>query len=112
MIKDEEETYLKRPEASITKGYWYYDHHTGRVKYDKGTVCVITSKDKEGIDNNHHDGKAISAVPDMIDALIDCRKELNELHEYFDLNDYVYEVFTKIIQKTSQALKKAGCTDE
>lgn len=66
---------------------------------------------------NNSDAKYISEeqVADMIDALIDCRKELNDLHEWFDLNDYVYdeqdEVLTKIIRKSSQALKKAGCTE-
>ena len=91
---------MKRP--NITEGEWEYNNENYVLSnYNGGlTICVVdyVGSDKEEETAN---AKAISAVPEMIDALLEA-------------NDYIIEnapddIYPKeLLDKLELALKKAG----
>ena len=85
---------MKKP--NITKGEWQVFPNTGKITTKKGCVIADVTLRKNV--------KPISAVPEMIDALIDIKYQLKSLsnNDKYDLLDTVD--FSEI----EQALKKAG----
>ena len=84
---------MKKPE--ITKGEWIYSK--GQITEQEGyAIAEYVSE---------HDGQAISAVPEMIDALVDAHGTLESL-TYSGADKFVVE---EELKKIEQALKKAGC---
>ena len=77
---------MKKPE--ITEGEWMYSN--GQITEQEGySIAEYVSE---------HDGQAMSAVPEMIDALVEFKRRYsNEVHN---------QDFHKQVE---QALKKAGC---
>lgn len=114
---------MKKP--NITPGPWNATKQDGTPGHcmmaqvfdtsdDELYVASMRATDKPHIATSN--AKAISAVPDMLDELIE---EINFLHEVLreygsqELASPVFE--EKIwdrIKQIEQALKKAGCTDE
>ena len=85
---------MKKP--NITEGQWQVFPNTVKITTKKGCVIADVTLRKNV--------KPISAVPEMIDALIDIKYQLKSLsnNDKYDLLDTVD--FSEI----EQALKKAG----
>ena len=77
---------MKRP--NITEGEWEFDRCPNVYASDKSIIAFIRP-------DNYANAKAISAVPEMIDALI-------EAYNYMDSGD------DPIREEINQALTKAG----
>ena len=88
---------MKKPE--ITKGEWMYSN--GQITEQEGyAIAEYVSE---------HDGQAISAVPEMIDALVDARKALITVKNDYSKRELVNHRVNDSIIQIEQALKKAGC---
>ena len=92
---------MKKPK--ITEGEWVvsdFRPHVGVLKYNGLAIKVVCEFNIETDWMNDPNMKAISAVPEMIDALVEFKRRYsNEVHN----QDFHIQV--------EQALKKAGCTD-
>lgn len=99
---------MKKPD--ITKGEWTHNENDKTVISDDGDV-MICEIDYIGVDKEEEkaNAKAISAVPEMIDALIESQKELTILCDYLKFSDLKAMVrVEKIIKNNEQTLIKAG----
>lgn len=101
---------MKKP--NITKGEWRYNpnskssdwgHNWGVVAWQRNLGSVVSH-----VIFKEKDAQAISAVPDMIDALIEARKELITVQQIYQYSTVVQGC----IEQIDEALKKAGCTNE
>ena len=83
---------MKKPE--ITKGEWMYSN--GQITEQEGySIAEYVSE---------HDGQAISAVPEMIDALVEAHGLIRQVEEKLE-----HSLATDaMIAQIEQALKKAG----
>lgn len=122
---------MKKPD--ITKGVWKWVYH------DKSAMSLMG----DGLEENHvlcqepckscqenikegdpfwgectvvslADGKAISAVPEMIDALLKAREEIHGLLHEFETHTRSHEDIVKqneTCMAIDEALIKAGCTE-
>lgn len=93
---------MKKPK--ITSGEWVvsdFRPQVGVLKYNGLAIKVVCEFDKEMDWMDDPDMKAISAVPEMIDALLEA-------------NDYIIETAPddiypeRLLNKLEKALKKAG----
>ena len=97
---------MKKP--NITEGEWWVNtlgQHHNNPDIQQHEICW--SPDGECVVDHVYslaDAKAISAVPELIDALI-------KLHRYVKDNQPNYLLSSKYISlhEIEQALKKAGC---
>jgi hypothetical protein len=95
---------MKKP--NITKGKWKLI-----PPEDDFGLCLVNTKDELTI----HDGfdisnaKAISAVPEMIDALIETRTQLTIAMSHEE--PIPTKVLVEWCTQVEQALIKAGCTE-
>ena len=88
---------MKKPE--ITKGEWMYSN--GQITEQEGySIAEYVSE---------HDGQAISAVPEMIDALVESTKLLEHLKSVETESELIHEIEQQIEMNKYSALKKAGC---
>ena len=97
---------MKKPK--ITEGEWVvsdFKPQVGVLKYNGLAIKVVCEFDKEMDWMDDPDMKAISAVPDMIDALLKVYDQLNDVE-----NNY-QQVASDTFDIIEQALKKAGCTE-
>ena len=85
---------MKKP--NITKGEWQVFPNTGKITTKKGCVIADVTLRKNV--------KPISAVPEMIDALIESHKDLLEWNDCIPSSNETED----IIEQIEQALKKAG----
>lgn len=110
---------VRKPD--ITKGEWIYEdsilinvgvknnHPLVKLKPILFNVWNNGKTKKEGIAN----AKAISAVPEMIDALIECYNDYKETERAaYSVNAEMWDSDTEILNKVQKALKKAGCSFE
>lgn len=113
---------MRKPK--ITEGEWTienHDHIDGEVwlSINKGAIDVthnvrddqIASQKFSITDNKERvaNAKAISAVPEMIDALIECYKDLKETEiASYNVGGEMWESDKELLQRVEQALKKAG----
>ena len=128
---------MKKP--NITEGNWQWIYHDKSMMSLAGSVDGIENhvlaqspcencqaRLEEGDDIfgecyvvNHADGKAISAVPELIDALIETDKDLCVLESTMraiEISDSRAEGMVQLViewrKRNKQALLKAGCTDD
>ena len=97
---------MKKP--NITQGSWYYNDIYHNVESDiKDNGELICEVNYYGTDEEEEvaNARAISAVPEMIDALVEAHGTLESL-TYSGADKFVVEEELKNIE---QALKKAGC---
>lgn len=97
---------MKKPK--ITKGPWHAVEYSGYM--------IIQDEDHYGglnvLDKNHfplaeNNAVAVTAVPEMIDSLIEARQDL------MDWNKGIRSELTeKVIEQIETALRKAGAIDE
>lgn len=95
---------MKKPD--ITKGNWQHWEDEKIVQSDLDNETLICEVNYTGTDPEEEsaNAKAISAVPDMIDALID-------IHSTYRNNETGNMVINKSKwYKIKQALEKAGAT--
>lgn len=112
---------MKKPE--ITEGEWsvkkyhalgqWSDEDPGEILIEQEDGIAICSVDPYGTGGNIEMGKsnakAIKAVPDMIDALIEAKIDLKTfVNEFAGTGAYLEET-KEVIRKIESALKKAGC---
>lgn len=93
---------MKKP--NLTKGEW-------EIKEDKYGPYIGTQYDSIcTVDTHNHDAKAISAVPEMIDVLMEILEEGSFYNSAIELD---FNADGEIIEhKIRKALKKAGCTED
>ncbi|MDR9419486.1 hypothetical protein [Gracilimonas sp.] len=96
---------MKKPK--ITEGEWY----TNSSVFDD--TIIVTTKENGWVadvpgspEQQRANAKVISAVPEMIDALIVAQ----DVFSYINDND-AYGDFAEELTKVEKALKKAGCYD-
>ena len=94
---------MKKP--NITEGEWVYNGIGSVVDSDNDTICAIHSM------RITPDSKAISAVPEMIDALIVAHNQVLGVCEHNErLNNGLPSKLDRAdLKQIEQALKKAGC---
>ena len=103
---------MKKPE--ITKGEWEISDngtvfHWGNGPETEGyTPCIAkVSIWKNNPEKGLANARAISAVPEMIDALVEARNEIKTMENCLTMNHHKYDVTA--ITVINKALKKAGC---
>ena len=103
---------MKKP--NITKGEWRHLFSLKKrpAKFDS-EVCeigmsfvVISNGDTS--ETAEADAKAISAVPEMIDALIESTKLLEQLKEIETESEIINKIEQQISMNKYSSLKKAG----
>ena len=95
---------MKKP--NITEGEWIWHDYIDKVEAlqsDNITVCELNYCGADE-DERQATAKAISAVPEMIDALIESHKDLVEWNDCIPSSNETED----IIEQIEQALKKAG----
>jgi len=109
---------MKKPK--ITKGEWILgdENNLGcEVELPNGSII---SMDRSGRYTEDYvisreemlsNRKAISAVPEMIDALIESTKLLEHLKSVETEAELIYEIEQQIEMNKFSALKKAGCNE-
>ena len=89
---------MKKP--NITKGEWVFDGDKEVFTMDNDdAICLLEDYISKYENQQRANGKAISAVPEMIDALM-AVMEHNEIP--------CQENYENMIKASKQALKKAG----
>ena len=100
---------MKKPK--ITEGEWVLQEDS--ISSDWGLNYEVMSKKgnmKTGVSPTifkREDAKAMSAVPEMIDALIESTKLFEELKPMVN-EEYKYEIEQQIEMNKYSALRKAG----
>jgi len=100
---------MKKPK--ITKGEWEYHKDFTAVTVKKGKMVADCFHAFDMEYEQNANGQAISAVPEMIDTLIELRVNMINLKQalYDDGYRGSAMMVSKDIAKIEQALKKAGC---
>ena len=106
---------MKKP--NITKGEWrhgvinngheHFKDYSHYVSVPENEMVICNILENHSFEESEANAKAMSAVPEMIDALIDIKYQLKSLsnNDKYDLLDTVD--FSEI----EKALKKAGCNE-
>ena len=103
---------MKKP--NISKGPWYPVEYAGLIVIqDEDSYHGHNLIDKDHFALAENNAKAISAVPDMIDALLVAKRRMNDELEHLDTNDLFmdneqYQSFVNDIEVVNKALIKAG----
>ena len=100
---------MKKP--NITEGEWEYHKDFTAVTVKKGKMVADCFHAFDMEYEQNANGQAISAVPEMIDALITSTKLLEHLKSVETEAELLNQIEQQIEMNKYSALKKAGVTE-